>query len=236
MLLAHSQSGAITLRAAIQRYFEVALYLLVLTGFGTLASTGGVDLPTMLLAGAAVLFRGYLLATRRTFLIPERWTTVLTVAYAGFYLLDYFFISGGFLNATIHLVSFALVVRLFSAGRERDYYFLAVIAFLMVLAAAVLTVGSMFLLTFSGFMMVAVVAVILMEMRHAAAKSTVHASEPRDELAHRHMAFSLAGASPLLVLFILLGAAGNFFFFPRLPARCLLPSPPRARLPPGLFG
>ncbi len=32
MLLAHSQSGAITLRAAIQRYFEVALYLLVLTG------------------------------------------------------------------------------------------------------------------------------------------------------------------------------------------------------------
>src|SRR5947207_6702444 len=171
MLLAHPQSGAIT---AMQRYFEVALYLLVLTGFGTLASTGGVDLPTMLLAGAAVLFRGYLLATRRTFLIPERWTTVLTVAYAGFYLLDYFFISGGFLNATIHLVIFALVVRLFSARRARDYYFLAVIAFLMVLAAAVLTVGSMFLLTFSGFMMVAVVAVILMEMRHAAANSSVH--------------------------------------------------------------
>src|SRR5438309_11465826 len=46
-------------------------------------------------------------------------------------------------------------------GRERDYYFLAVIAFLMVLAAAVLTVGSMFLLTFPGFMMVAVVGVTL---------------------------------------------------------------------------
>src|SRR5437660_6593364 len=88
----------------------------------------------------------------------------------------------------------------------------------MVLAAAVLTVGSMFLLTFSGFMMVAVVAVILMEMRHAAAKSTVHASEPRDELAHRHMAFSLAGASPLLVLFILLGAAGIFCLLPCISA------------------
>src|SRR5438477_5434193 len=218
MLLAHPQSGAITLRAAIQRYFEVALYLLVLTGFGTLASTGGLDLPTMLLAGAAVLFRGYLLATRRTFLIPERWTTVLTVAYAGFYLLDYFFISGGFLNATIHLVIFALVVRLFSARRERDYYFLTVIAFLMVIAAAVLTVGSMFLLTFSGFMIVAVVAVILMEMRHAAAKSTVHASESRAESAHRHLAFSLARASPLSVLLILLGAAGIFFLLPRISA------------------
>src|SRR5947208_4889382 len=102
MLLAHPQSGAITLRTAMQRYFEVALYLLVLTGFGTLASTEGLDLRTMLLAGAAVLFRGYLLATRRTFLIPERWTTVLTVAYAGLYLLDYFFIFGVFLNSSIY--------------------------------------------------------------------------------------------------------------------------------------
>ena len=228
-----AQPGVITLRAAMQRYFEVALYLLVLTGFGTLASTGGLDLPTVLLAGAAVLFRGYLLATRRSFLIPERWTTVLTVAYAGFYLLDYFFISGGFLNATIHLVIFALVVRLFSARRERDYYFLTVIAFLMVLAAAVLTVGGMFLLTFSGFMIVAVVAVILMEMRHAAAKSTVHASESRDELAHRHMALSLASVSPVLVLFILLGAAGIFFLLPRISAGYLSAYAPAGELTTG---
>src|SRR2546427_13146086 len=117
MLLAHPQSGAITLRAVIQRYFEVALYLLVLTGFGTLASTGGVDLPTMLLAGAAVLFRGYLLATRRTFLIPERGTTVLTLAYAGFFLLDYFFISCGFLIPTLNFFIFSLVVRFFFALR-----------------------------------------------------------------------------------------------------------------------
>src|SRR3989441_3290082 len=231
-----AQPGVITLRAAIQRYFEVALYLLVLTGFGTLASTGGVDLPTMLLAGAAVLFRGYLLATRRTFLIPERWTTVLTVAYAGFYLLDYFFIFGGFLNPTIHLVIFALVVRLFSARRERDYYFLAVIAFLMVLAASVLTVGSMFLLTFSGFMIVAVVAVILMEMRHAAAKSTVHASGPRDEVAQRHMAFSLGGAAPVLVLFILLGAAGIFFLLPRISAPSFSAYAPRSELTTAVCG
>src|SRR5947199_10578928 len=84
-----AQPGAITLRVAMQRYFEVALYLLVLTGFGTLASTGGLDLATMLLGGAAVLFRGYLLATRRRLLIPERWTTVPTMAYAAFYLADY---------------------------------------------------------------------------------------------------------------------------------------------------
>ncbi len=34
---------------AIDHYFELALYLLVLTGFGTLAATGGLDLPSMIL-------------------------------------------------------------------------------------------------------------------------------------------------------------------------------------------
>src|SRR5205814_6457590 len=104
-----AQPGVITLRAAMQRSFEVALYLLVLTGFGTLASTGGLDLPTVLLAGAAVLFLGFLLVSRRSFLIPEQWTSALTLAYAALYLLDYFFISGGFLNATIPLGIFSLV-------------------------------------------------------------------------------------------------------------------------------
>ena len=49
------------LPGALQRYFEVALYLLVFTGFGTLASTGGLGVGTVLLVSAALLFRGYLL-------------------------------------------------------------------------------------------------------------------------------------------------------------------------------
>ena len=101
-----------------------------------------------------------------TWLVPEHWTAVLTLGYVAFYVVDYFLISRGFLNATIHLVLFVMVVRLFSAQRDRDYYFLSVIAFLMVLAAALLTVDSIFLLGFAGFMLTAVAAFILMEMRH----------------------------------------------------------------------
>ena len=96
----------------------------MLTGFGTLASTGGLGFGTVLLVGAALLFRGYLLIRGRTWLIPERWTAVLTVGYVAFYAADYFLISGGFLNATVHLVLFVMVVRLFSAQRDRDFYFL----------------------------------------------------------------------------------------------------------------
>ena len=161
-------------------------------------------------------FRGYLLATRRTLLIPESWTTTLTLGYVAFYLADYFVFSGLFVTATVHLVLFVMVVRLFSTKRDRDYYFLAVISFLMVLAAAVLTVNSTFLLAFAAFMLMAVVTCILMEMRRASAQATVRAKSSSDDSAHRQMAFSLAGAAPMLAFLILLGAGAIFFVLPRI--------------------
>src|SRR5271167_715490 len=210
------QSDITPLPMAVQRYFEVALYLLVLCGFGTLVSTGGLDLPTVLLVGAALLFRVFLLATRRTLLIPESWTTTLTLGYVAFYLADYFVFSGLFVTATVHLVLFVMVVRLFSTKRDRDYYFLAVICFLMVLAAAVLTVNSTFLLAFAVFMLMAVVTCILMEMRRASAQATVRAKSSSDDSAYRQMAFSLAGAAPMLAFLIMLGAGAIFFVLPRI--------------------
>ncbi len=207
-----------SLPGALQRYFEVALYLLVFTGFGTLASTGGLGLVPVAVVSLALLFRGYLLFRRRAWLIPERWTAILTLGYVAFYLADYFLISGGFLNATVHLVLFVMVVRLFSAHRDRDFYFLSIIAFLMVLASALLTVDSAFLLAFAIFMLMAVVCFILMEMRHISAKAGVQAREFGLGPTYQSMATSLAVASPVLVLCILLGAAAIFFLLPRASA------------------
>lgn len=229
----NNPSPAGRLGLAVQRYFEVALYLLVLTGFGTLASTGGLDPVTVLLVGAALLVRGYLLAKRRSFMVPERWTNALTLAYVAFYLADYFLISGAFVSSTVHLVLFVMVVRLFSTRRDRDYYFLAVIAFAMVLAAAVLTVDSIFLLAFAVFMLMAVGTFILMEMRRTSSKATVHARESSDLQAHRRMAFSLAGAAPLLMALILAGGAVIFFILPRMSAGYLSAYAPGSELTTG---
>ena len=222
------------LPGALQRYFEVALYLLVVSGFGTLASTGGLGIGAVLLVGAALAVRGYLLFQGRTWLISERWTALLTVGYVAFYLVDYFLISGGFLNATVHLVLFVMVVRLFSAQRDRDFYFLSVIAFLMVLASALLTVDSAFLLSFAIFMLMAVVCFILMEMRHISAKAGVHARSGKGPM-YQNMATSLAAASPVLVLCILLGAAGIFFLLPRASAGYLSAYAPGGEISTG-FG
>jgi protein-glutamine gamma-glutamyltransferase len=202
----------------LQRYFEIAIYLMVLTGFATLVSTGGVGAPTVLLVSAALLLRGYLLFRRDAWLIPEQWTAFLTIGYIAFYLADYLVLSRGFLNATVHLVLFVMVVRLYSAQRDRDYYFLSAIAFLMVLAAALLTVDSVFLLTFALFMLTAVVCFILMEMRHVSAKAGVLSREPETRPGYRSLGTSLAVVSPILALCILLAAAAIFFLLPRASA------------------
>jgi protein-glutamine gamma-glutamyltransferase len=213
---AAAQLDVISLPQAINKYFELSIYLLVLMGFGTLASTGGLDLPTILVVGAALAFRGYLFTKRRRVVISERWTTPLTIAYFVFYSADYFLLSRSFLTATVHLVLFAVVVRTFSLRRDRDYTMLAILAFLMVLASAVLTVDSAFLLFFAGFMLMAVATFILMEMRRSARGARFQARHSRDLQEHRHLAFSLARVTPTLVLMILVGAAAVFFLLPRM--------------------
>ncbi len=212
------QFEVIPLSQAINKYFELSIYLLVLMGFGILASTGSLDLPTILVVGSALAVRGYFLAERRRVVISARWTTPLTIAYFIFYAADYLLLSRNFLNATVHLVLFAVVVRTFSLRRDRDYTMLAILAFLMVLASAVLTVDSVFLVFFVGFILMAVATFILMEMRRSGRTANFQARHSRDMQEHRHLAFSLARMTPALVLMILVGAAAVFFLLPRMSA------------------
>src|SRR5581483_1612221 len=58
-----------------------SLFLLVVTGFATLAGTGRLDLPSVVAVSAALMARAYLLLTNRTAVIPERWTSLATLAY-----------------------------------------------------------------------------------------------------------------------------------------------------------
>ncbi|MFY9562455.1 MAG: DUF3488 and transglutaminase-like domain-containing protein [Terriglobales bacterium] len=225
--------GPITMAMAIERYFNIALYMLVFTGFGTLASTGGLDLPAVLVVSCALLLRGYQLISRRNFAIPERWTTYLTLLYVFVYFADYFSVSGSFLAATVHLVLFLMVVRLFSSQRTRDHYMLAVLSFLMVLGAAVLTVDSVFLFSFAGFLLVAVITFVLMEMRHSVAEDQGWAQEPKEAAPYRRMANVLLATAPLLMLMILAGGSLIFFLLPRVSSRYLSAYAPASDLSTG---
>lgn len=218
-------------RSAVERYFEISLYLLIVTGFTTLASTGKLDMLSVLVVTAALVFRGYLLLQRRTLVIPERWTSFSAVAYAVFYVLDFFLLSGSFLTATAHLVLFILVVKLFSVQRNRDVLWLCVLAFLSVLAAAVLTVDSAFLAAFSLFLLLAVATFVSMEMRRSAEAAAGRARE--SEHSTRRLSWSLSTTAVALMVSIILGAAGIFFVLPRVSAGYLSAYAPRTQLVSG---
>jgi len=206
---------------AIDRSFKIALYLLVLTGFGTLASTGSLDALAVIGVGLALLFRGFQLLTHREFAIPESVTNYLTLIYITVYFADYFLVSRSFLTATVHLVLFLIVVRLFSQQRPRDHYFLATLSFAMVLGAAVLTVDSVFLFSFAIFLLVAVITFILMEMRHSVAEDHTRAQDPRESAPYRQFGYALLASAPTFMLLILAGGSIIFFVLPRVSSRYL---------------
>jgi transglutaminase-like putative cysteine protease len=210
-----AQSG--TMRV-IERYFEVMLFLMVLSGFATLAQTGQLDPVSVLLVIAALTVRGYLLVAQKKFVLPEQWTQYLTLVFALWYFADLFWISNAFVPATVHLVLALLVVRLFSAHRYRDFVFLTILAFLLVLAASVLTVDSSFLIGFAAFLLTAVATFILLDMRRSALLATTHAREPEEGSTGQKMGIALGALTPLLAVAILMIAVAVFFILPRLSA------------------
>jgi transglutaminase-like putative cysteine protease len=200
-----------------ERFFQRSLYLLLVMGFTALAGTGKLDFLSLVLGGSALVLRGYyLLRKRRSFVIGDRLTSYLTLAYLGFYAVDYFLLSQSFVSATVHMVLFIMVVKIFSVQRDRDLLYLAVLSFLMILAAAVLTVDTMFLLTFCLFMLTAMATFISMEMRRSERESVFVRSTPqREHRFHR----SLALTAVLLAGFTMAGAVVIFFAIPRMEAR-----------------
>ena len=202
----------------VDRYLLVCLYLMLITGFGTVAATGQLDGISVVAVTAALIWRGYLLLTHSTLTLHEKWTTRLAIGFGLFYLADVFLISRSFLTATVHLVLLGLVVKIFSPLRDRDYVLLALLSFAMVLAASVLTVDSAFFITFSLFLLMAVGTFVLLQMRRAAASAGNLAPVPNPVSAQHGLSRSLALATPAILLMILCGAAGIFFVLPRVAA------------------
>ncbi len=196
-----------------ERYFQWSLYLLLVTGFAALAGTGKLDFLSLAVVLPALAVRGYHLVKRRNFALSERWTNYLTIIYFLVYVVDYLMLSQGFVAATVHLVLFIMVVKIFSVQRDRDLVYLAVLSFLMVLAAAVLTVDTLFLLTFGFFLLTAMSTFISMEMRRSerAAQSVGIAAQQE-----RRFNRSLSGVAVLLAFATLAGGTVLFFILPRM--------------------
>src|SRR4029077_2843038 len=160
---------------SVERFFQFSLLGLVASGYLAVAGSGYLDTPTVALTTAGLLLRGLLICGAWRFDMSERATTLATVAYAGFFLADYFLISRDFLTATVHLVFFLAVIKVLTSRTSRDYLYTAVIAFLELLAAAILSVNISFFLFLALYLLFAIAALTSGEIRRSIDRSPVTA-------------------------------------------------------------
>src|SRR5580704_3738236 len=191
------QTQRSVLGADLERYFETSLYLLLLVSVLTLVSTGKLDLVSILVPPLALLVKGYRWWRRRDPELSHRAATWLVMGYFAFFPIDLWWISRALagdaqnpalysaLLASIHLMLFAMIVRLFSARSTRDYLFLSLLAFSAMLASAILTVDTAFLVFFLLFLVLCVSTFIGLEMRRSAEGAASPPLESGTPLARR---------------------------------------------------
>src|SRR5271154_6365384 len=165
---------------AVQRYFEVSLFLLVATGILAIVSTGKLDLPSVLIPSLALIYKGIRMQRGLGPEITPRLATWLVLGYFLFFPLDLWVLSRALaegapnpplyaaLLSSIHLILFATLVRLYSARSNRDYAFLAVSSMLV---SAVLTVETGFLVALAIFLVLSVSTFVALEMRRSSTGS-----------------------------------------------------------------
>jgi len=204
------RAEARTGRAAVDYFFELSLFLFLATGFITAAATGKLNPAVVILVGGALGLRALAFFGRTRVQLSPTAVTRLTIAYVFFYMFDYAFLSQAFVDATGHLVFFVMVVKLFSARTNRDYLYLALLAFLQMLLAAILTIDTSFMGFFMVFLLFGIATFTSYEIRRSYMRSPTPA-----EVQPRPMLRSLGTTAVLVGLGVLAMAALIFFFIPR---------------------
>ncbi|HTC36097.1 MAG TPA: transglutaminaseTgpA domain-containing protein [Bryobacteraceae bacterium] len=194
----------------VDQFFELSLLGLLGSGFLAVAGSGYLDLPTMIATSAALIIRALTVAGVFRFELPPIVVTVLTIAYIGFYPIDYVFISHTFIPAAIHLVFFVAVVKILSAHTNRDYLFLKVIAFLELLAACIVSASFSFFVFLLLFLVLGVATFASSEIRQSRQRAQPIARQTGAGVPGRLIAVVLCVSLSILVI-----TAGLFFFLPR---------------------
>ena len=212
-----------------ERFFRTSLSLLMLTSTVTLVSTGKLDIVTSFAAPLIVLYKGIRWWHGRPSELSHRAATWCVVAYLAFFPVDALFLSRfsvgnsanpplfAWLLATVHFLIFVSIVRFYSAVTDRDALFLSMLSFASILAAAVLTVDTTFLILFFIFLLFGISTFVGMELRRGAlgaVSPALHLHTERDRKLNR--ALSLSALSVACGSIMIGGVL--FFFFPRFSA------------------
>ena len=208
---------------SVQRYFEVSLLLTLATAFITVTMTGKLDFVSTVVVSIALGVKLWSYSREVDLSLSPRTVTRVSISYIFFYALDFLILSPGpslldrMLTATVHLVLFTTVIKIFSARTYRDYGYLATLSFMMMLASAILTVSTTYLILFVLYVVLAISTFISYEIKQGM-ESATRAPEgpfrkPRQNRAAVEGALMRVAVGLAVGIFLL--AAVLFFVIPR---------------------
>src|SRR5580704_13508279 len=223
-----SEAGSNSFESVLSRYFEASLYLMLYTAVLTLVATGKLDLFTTIVAPSVLVWKGFRRWRGRAPELSSRTASLFIGGYFLFAPVDYILARNrasdapnpalyAALLSTVHLLLFAMMVRLYSARTRRDSLFLAMIAFACMLAAAVLTVNTSYLAFFLIFLTLGISTFIALEMERGAegaSATPIVAGSPQG----RRLVRALGTVSGTVALAALLLGGLLFFTLPRFTA------------------
>ncbi|MGA3293716.1 MAG: DUF3488 and transglutaminase-like domain-containing protein [Candidatus Acidiferrales bacterium] len=211
---------------ALDRYFEISLFLLVSTGVLAIVTTGKLDPFSTFVPPAALAYKGLRTWRARGPEVSPRVATWLVLGYFLFFPFDLWVLSRDMaagapnpalyaaLLSAIHLLLFATIVRLYSARTNRDRLFLAVLAVTSMLASAILTVETGFLIALAAFLLLSVSTFVALEIRRSAAGAVSPPFAAGSPMA-RQMTRALGTTSVFVAASVLVAGLVLFFMIPR---------------------
>ena len=210
------------MQRAVERFFQLSLLGLVSAGFLAVTGSHFLDTPTVLLVALGLTLRAAIVAGFLKLHIPDLAVNLITIAYIAFFAADYFFLSRGLLEATVHLVCFLAVMKVLTARTNRDYLYTASIALVELVAAAMLSVNLNFFAYLAVYLICAIAAATSAEVRRGMAKP-VRLARHRNTIAPRLIATTALISVGILVLtgamFIVLPRSANAAFRRIVPTR-----------------
>ncbi|MDD5544588.1 MAG: DUF3488 and transglutaminase-like domain-containing protein [Acidobacteriia bacterium] len=210
-------------RAAL--YFQTSALLLLGVGFLALAATGKIDLPSILGFTAAYLTYFYRSWKNLPELLSPQRTALFSKIYIVVFLLDMLWLSHSFVTAAIHLLIFIQILKFLSDKKDKDYFYLILLAFMELLAAAAMTISAWFLIAFLVFLGLVISTLVSFEIKRSQEKVARREMERAKEFPRPQRATSngasgfsgtLAAVSGILMAGIIGAASLIFFALPRV--------------------
>ena len=191
-------------------------------GFATLSGTGKMDQFTLVLMGAALIVRAILLWINSPFRLSAQAVFRATLAYIPFYFVDLLVllrplesVLERLLLATIHLIFFTAVLKVFSALVPRDYLYLAALAFAQVLAAATMTIHMSYLAFFGVFLLLSITTFTSFEIKRARDRVDPAMRAASSAAVESRIARSLTATCAVICLGTVMLGGVLFFVIPR---------------------